>query len=558
MDPRGEDSRQGRRGAGAGGEVPGEGEAWAFRENGPWAFRMADLTWWGELESIRAKQAASVPKWLAPRRWPPILRFLSAAARVGGALLAWRIREGRSPGERSRAGLSRRLRRAFETLGPAYIKLGQIISSGRGLFPEELVDEFKRCRDQVPAVSFEDVRRVVESDLGQPLEAVFSEFDRAPLAAASIAQVHAARLCSGEEVVVKVQRPQVGEQVHRDVTAMAWVAPRLVGRIPVAALANPPVLVEVFAETIVEELDFRLEAQNMVDIARVLAEAGQRAVIVPRPHPRWVTRRVLVMERLEGFSYDDVRGMKRAGIDTEAVFHSMMIAFLEGAMIYGVFHGDFHGGNLFVMDDGRVALLDYGITARLDEQQRSAFLRIMMAGAVNDLRGQLAAFRDLGALDAEADLDELMVLLGADQPFRDPLRMSGEEIASEIQTVLRGLLGTGARLPKPLMLYAKNMLFFDGAVAELAPDLDMLAEFVRIYSHFAEKHGAAIAGQIGFDPSQTRVDLAGLKASIGLSEDVDSITHRELLERRKILQKKLDGQAPSLADLGSQGHSSRD
>ena len=136
--------------------------------------------------------------------------------------------------------------------------------------------------------------------------------------------------------------------------------------------------------------------------------------------------------------------------------------------------------------------------------------------------------------------------------------MSGEEIASEIQTVLRGLLGTGARLPKPLMLYAKNMLFFDGAVAELAPDLDMLAEFVRIYGYFAEKHGEAIAGQIGFDPSQTRVDLAGLKASIGLSEDVDSITHRELLERRKILQKKLDGQAPSLADLGSQGHSSRD
>ncbi|MCS5637045.1 MAG: AarF/UbiB family protein [Myxococcota bacterium] len=543
-----------------GAEEPDQGQrvGWAFRENGPWAFRLEDLAWWSELESIREDQGAEVPKWLAPGRWPPILRFLSAAGRVGGAVLAWRIQEGRRPGQRSRAGLSRRLRRAFEALGPAYIKLGQIISSGRGLFPEELVDEFKRCRDQVPAVSFEAVRQVVESELGQPLEAVFDEFDRVPLAAASIAQVHVARLRSGEEVVVKVQRPNVDERVRRDVTAMAWVAPRLVGRIPVAALANPPVLVEVFAETIVEELDFRLEAQNMVDIARVLAQAGQHAVVVPRPHPRWVTRRVLVMERLEGFSYDDVRGMKQAGIDTEAVFHSMMIAFLEGAMIYGVFHGDFHGGNLFVMEDGRVALLDYGITARLDEQQRSAFLRIMMAGAVNDLRGQLAAFRDLGALDADADLDELMVLLGADQPVRDPLRMSGEEIASEIQTVLRGLLGRGARLPKPLMLYAKNMLFFDGAVAELAPDLDMLAEFVRIYGYFAENHGAAIAGQIGFDPSQTRVDLAGLKASIGLSADVESITHRELLERRKALQEKLDGQNLPLADLGSDGPSSSD
>ena len=135
---------------------------------------------------------------------------------VGGAILAWRIREGRVPGATSRAGLSRRLRPAFAALGPAYIKLGQIISSGRGLFPEELVDEFKKCRDQVPAISFEAVRRVVESDLGQPLEAVFSEFDRVPLAAASIAQVHLARLTDGTPVAVKVQYPWIESSLPAD------------------------------------------------------------------------------------------------------------------------------------------------------------------------------------------------------------------------------------------------------------------------------------------------------------------------------------------------------
>ena len=362
----------------AGQPAEGAGAQWAFRENGPWEFRPEDLVWRQEVKGLRAAQQAAVPQWVAPQRWPPVRRFLTAAGRVGGALLAWRLGAGRRPGPDSRLDLSRRLRRAFETLGPAYIKLGQIISSGRGLFPEELVEEFKKCRDQVPAVPFKAIREVVESELGQPLEAVFAEFDSVPLAAASIAQVHAARLQTGEEVVVKVQRPEVADWVKRDVAAMAWVAPRLVGKIPVTALANPPVLVEVFAETIVEELDFRLEAENMIDIARVLADAGQGTVVVPRPHPRWVTGRVLVMERLEGFSYDDVAGMEKAGIDTEAVFHSMMIAFLEGAMIYGVFHGDFHGGNLFVLPDGRVALLDYGITARLDQDQRSAFLRIMV------------------------------------------------------------------------------------------------------------------------------------------------------------------------------------
>ncbi|MDE0886500.1 MAG: AarF/UbiB family protein [Myxococcota bacterium] len=533
--------------------VGGAESRWAFREDGPWEVRLEDLTWSGELGSIRAGQQARVPQWVAPRRWPPLRRFALAVGRIGWALLMWRLREGRRPGELSRRGLSRRLRQAFEALGPAYIKLGQIISSGRGLFPEELVDEFKKCRDQVPEFAFSAVRKKVEAEFGRPLEEIFSEFDPKPLAAASIAQVHAARLMTGEEVVVKVQRPEVARRVAEDVAAMAWIAPRLVGRIPVAALANPPVLVEVFAETVAEELDFRLEAENMLDIAGVLFEAGQGAVIVPRPHPKWVTPGVLVMERLDGFSYDDVAGMREAGIDTESVFHAMMIAFLEGAMIYGVFHGDFHGGNLFVMEDGRVALLDYGMTGRLDDHQRSAFLRIMMSGAVNDMRGQLAAFRDLGALDPGVDLDELMELLGVNEPIRDPTKMTGEEIAFQIQTVLKGLLGEGARLPKPLMLYAKNMLFFDGAVAELAPDLDMFAEFVRIYGHFAQHHGAAIAEQIGFDPSQTHVDLAGLKASLGVSAEVETMTHRELQERRKVVQEKLEGEVDSLAELATGG-----
>src|SRR5204863_1423940 len=162
-------------------------------------------------------------------------------------------------------------------------------------------------------------------------------FDRRPLAAASIAQVHPARLRSGEPVVVKVQRPDVQVLVRSDLRAMAWLAPHLVGRIPVASLANPPALVELFAETIGEELDFRLEADNMLDIAAVLAELGQRSYVVPRPHPTLVTRRVLVMERLDGFAFDDVASMRAAGIDTEAVVRTGMIAFLEGAMVHGIF-----------------------------------------------------------------------------------------------------------------------------------------------------------------------------------------------------------------------------
>ena len=504
------------------------------------------MPWRREIARLRAASQAQVPDWVRVRKLPPLRRFGSAGARVGGALLAWQLRERRRGGESSRAALSLRLRRAFERLGPSYIKLGQIVSSGQGLFPGELVQEFQQLRDRVPPESFDVVRRVVEDELGRPLDAVFSRFDRTPIASASIAQVHSACLRTGEDVVVKVQRPRVAGLVRQDLAAMAWIAPWLIGRIPVAALANPPALVELFAETIAEELDFRLEAENMLDIARVLRDAGQTIVVVPRPHPELVTRRVLVMERLDGFHYDDIEGMKAAGIDTAQMIHSLMISFLEGAMIYGVFHGDLHGGNLAVMPDGRVALYDYGMTGRMEEPQRLAFLRMMMTGAVNDVRGQLAAFRDLGALPPDVDLDALIRVLKIDQPVRDPTKMSTDELVHEIQDVLKGLLRQGARLPKHLMLYVKDMLFFDGSIARFAPDVNLFAEIAKIYAYFAQKHGARIARDIGFDPGRAQIDLEGMKKSMGLENDVEALTHRELQERRQAIRERLEEARPQL------------
>ena len=513
----------------------------AFSERGPWTIDLEHLVWRAGIDARRASAQAEVPELVRRRLLPPLGRFTEAAAFLGSALAAWQLHERRAGGATSRAGLSRRLRRAFERLGPAYIKLGQIVSSGQGFFPPELVDEFKRCRDQVPAEPFRLVRRVVEEDLGAPLERSFAWFDEQPIAAASIAQVHAARLPGGEEVVVKVQRPRVARLVRRDIGSMAWIAPLLVGRIPIAALANPPALVELFAETIVEELDFRLEAQNMLDVARVLRDAGQRIIVVPRPHPRLVTQRVLVMERLHGFKYDDVEGMRAAGVDTAELVRALMIAFLEGAMIYGVFHGDFHGGNLLVMPDGRVALFDYGITGRMAEPQRLAFLRMMLTGAVNDIRGQLVAFRDLGALPPDADLDALEKLLKLDQPVKDPTTMSGEELVHEIQDLLKGLLKQGAKLPKNLMLYVKDMIFFDGATTRLAPDVNLFEQVTRIYAYFVQHHADRIARDIGFDPRLLPIDLAGMKRSLGVDEETASLTQRELVERRAIIQERLEG-----------------
>ncbi len=428
---------------------------------------------------------------------------------------------------------------AAESLGPTYIKLGQIISSGEGLFPPELVAEFKRCRDQVPPEPFEAVRDIVEQDLGGRIEDLFESFDEHALAAASIAQVHAARLRTGEEVVVKVQRPTVARLVRKDLRVMAWLAPHLVGRIPVAALANPPALVELFAETIVEELDFRMEAANMLDVAESLHDLGQDGYVVPRPHPSLVTRRVLVMERLSGFNFDDVAGMHDAGIDTEAVVRTGMIAFMEGALVHGVFHGDLHGGNLFVLADGRTALLDFGIVGRLSGERRLAFLRLMLSATTNDVKGQVAALRDLGALPHDTDLDAVIRDLRLDQTPVDPTALTGEEMVAEVQRVVKAMLAYGASMPKELMLYVKNMVFLDGAIARLAPDLDILAEIGHISMMFAQRHGERLGRELGIDPTSVEFDLDGVKAGFGLEPDVDRLTYRELQERRALIQKRM-------------------
>ena len=512
-----------------------------FTEIGPWVLDYDDLPWRAAIGPERARIRQRLPELVHPRRVPPLARLARVAGRLGPPLAAWAVGARRRGGTESRADIARRLREAAEALGPTYIKLGQIIASGEGLFPAELVAEMRRCRDQVPPEPFAVVRRAVEEDLGRPLDEIFARFERRPLAAASIAQVHAAALHPAEaggepvEVVVKVQRPRVSALVEADLQVMAWIAPFLVGRIPITALANPPALVELFGETITEELDFRLEAGNMLDLAAVFAELGQDAFVVPRPHPRLVTRRVLVMERLSGYSYSDVEGLRAADIDTVGLVRSAMIGFLEGAMLHGIFHGDLHGGNLFVLPDGRTALLDFGITGRMGEPRRQAFLRLLVSATMNDVRGQLAAIRDLGALPPDVDLDDVTAGLGLDRPVVDPTTLTPEQLTAEIQQTVKGLLGYGAKLPKELMLFIKNLVFLDGAIATLAPDLDLFGEIAHVATYFATQHGTRIASDAGVGEKAWALDMGGVRAMYGVDEETTALTHRELQQRRELI-----------------------
>jgi ubiquinone biosynthesis protein len=219
-----------------------------------------------------------------------------------------------------------------------------------------------------------------------------------------------------------------------------------------------------------------------------------------------------------------------------------MIAFMEGALLQGVFHGDLHGGNLFVRPDGATVLLDFGITGRLDNRKRLAFLRLLVMGTAGDIRGQVQGLVDLGAFPEDTDIEAVIRDLDLDRPAKDPTKMSADELTSELKELTKKLLSYGATVPKELMLFVKNMVFLDGATATLAPELDILEEIQQIYMYFAQTHGERILRELGMDPTQMmELDLDAVKNSLGLDTEIERLTYKDLRARREMIQKRLQG-----------------
>jgi ubiquinone biosynthesis protein len=517
----------------------------AFTQRGPWVVEPEAMPWRTGIDELRVSNQATVPS-LIRRRWVPPRRLGHVGAVLLAAVGPWMARKRFKIGDPTSAQLARRIRGAAERLGATYIKLGQIVASAEGMLPSDLVEEFKRCRDEVPPETFGSVRRVVEADLGACIEDLFDSFERVPIAAASIAQVHAARLRSGEEVVVKVQRPNVAKVVPADLRTMSWLAPILVKRAPQLALMNLSAYIELFAETIAEEFDFRLEAQNMLDIAAVLAKTDQRAVVVPRPHPDLVTKRVLVMERLQGFKIDDEVGMRGAGIDPSAVFTSLMVSFFEGAGIHGVFHGDLHGGNMMVTVEGKVGIFDFGITGRFDNVSRIALMKLLLGGLTDDVLEQIRSFRDLGGFPPDADVDAIAAGLDIETIRTAGAQMSPEDMAAQMRDLVNQLLHHGAKLPKSLFLYLKGMIYLNGAIASLASDVNILETMGTVFAYFAENHSETFTNDFGVDLaaiSFEHVIQSQMGAQLGVDVS-DGISFREMSEiQAKRMETLRDGRS---------------
>ncbi|MDO8670452.1 MAG: AarF/ABC1/UbiB kinase family protein [Dehalococcoidia bacterium] len=379
---------------------------------------------------------------------------------------------GLTPESRSALSVPQRLRRAIEDLGPTAIKLGQFLSTRLDLLPEEFIRELESLQDDLPAFPCEQVRTQIEAELGQPVEELFAAFEAAPFAAASLAQVHQARLNSGEEVVVKVQRPGIEGQIEVDLAILANMASRLERRAEWARLWGLVDLVEELGSNLRDELDFRLEGRN-ADLFQGNLR-NEQAVRIPRVYWNYTARRVITMERVSGVKIADVAALEAMGIDRAIVARTFTHVILGQMLIDGFFHGDPHPGNVLVDNCGRIAFMDFGMVGELDDELRAHLVKLTTSLIGRDFKGMVHVILAISTSRTRVDARELQRDLARllRRYYRFPMReVPFDEV---INQAIRLLRKHHLQVPSDLMLLVKSLITVEGIVARLDPKLSII------------------------------------------------------------------------------------
>ncbi len=365
-----------------------------------------------------------------------------------------------------------RLRNCFEELGPAYIKLGQLLAGRPDIIPESFTTEFERLQDNVSPVPFSEIKSCVETELKDTLENLFLEFDPTPLATASIAQVHAARLRSGESVAVKIQRPGIEKSIHNDVSILRGIAVLIEKYVPELSIFNPRGLVEEFFKTMLLELDFFVEANNIRRIRSNLSHLDK--VVIPQTFKTHTTSRVLCLERFEGVRFSDRAALGNLPISSAAVIEAGAEAFFFMVMQDGLFHADLHAGNLFVLPDGRLGIIDFGMVGRLSKRTRDSILVLFTSLLDEDFETLAGEYLNLSQSRGDTDVLKLQKdLMDNISPY---IGMALGDV--NIGRILMRSTAIAARnhlvVPRELMLLFKAMINLESLGKRLDAGFDLL------------------------------------------------------------------------------------
>jgi ubiquinone biosynthesis protein len=364
-----------------------------------------------------------------------------------------------------------RLRQALEALGPIFVKFGQMLSTRRDLLPLDIADELAKLQDQVPPFPAVQAAAEIERGIGRKIEEVFSEFGAEPVASASVAQVHLARLKDGREVAVKVLRPGVEAAIAKDV-ALLETAAGLVERLWAdGRRLKPREVVAEFARHLHDELDLLREAANASQLRRNFEASPLLAV--PQVYWDWCAQRVMVMERMHGTPVSQVDALRAKGVDIPRLARAGVEIFFTQVFRDGFFHADMHPGNIFVADDGKYVALDFGIMGTLTEVDKNYLAQNFLAFFNRDYRRVAQAHLDAGWVPAATRIDDFEGAIRAvcEPIFARPLKeiYFGKLLLRLFQTSRR----FGVEIQPQLLMLQKTLLNIEGLGRELDPDLDL-------------------------------------------------------------------------------------
>jgi ubiquinone biosynthesis protein len=383
---------------------------------------------------------------------------------------------------------SQRTRMVFEELGPTFIKLGQMLSLEPDIIPADFVEEFKKLQDAVPPFSFLEVQNIIESELGEKPETLFEQLDSTPVAAASVSQVHLGKLKSGEKIVVKVQRPDIEQTIREDIKILKKIARFIEKNFRNVDLLNPVAVVDEFENFITKELDFTNEAANIDRFSSNFEDDPK--ICIPKVFWEVSTARVLVMEHIEGFEMDEVEKMRAAGLKPTEIAKIGLNCFARQILEYGFFHADPHPGNSIAMPDGRVALIDFGITGFIDRELMGHLSNIFVGYAEHDYDRVITVLINMDFITDNVDLKSFKYdLIDLSEPFYGR-SLDHIQIKDVFDKVITLAVKYKLRLPRELILLFKTLIAMECMGRKLSPQANILDSMKPHALRFLEQsHG---------------------------------------------------------------------
>ncbi len=421
-------------------------------------------------------------------------------------------------------GLPARLRRSFEELGPAFVKLGQVLATREDLLPKEYTDELKKLHSSVNALPFAAIKQVLVAELGEVKLKAFKSINEKPLAAGSVAQVHEATLETGERVVVKVQRPGIDHQIKVDLSLMAELAGLIEKFIPEIAFARPQAMVQEFARGFVGELDFIREGGNIEKIARNFEAVDH--IVVPDVFWKLTTPRVITQSFMDGIQSSEKERILASGLSPSELVERGMGMFLKMVFIDGLFHGDLHPGNILALPENRVGVIDFGLCVHLGKQTREHLAGLLMGLVEEDFARAVMHYVELADPPVHFDVDAFEHEVGnAVAPF---IGLALEDLRSGrlFWDLARVAAKHGCPMPSELVIFIKTLVSFEGIGINLDPGFDILKT--------SEKFTVDIVSEV-YSPENIK------RQALTMAHDVSQLARHAPFQIRRLLRAALEG-----------------